>query len=383
MPQCMCTRAMDAPPRTVTALSLSDDVDVDPARAGAGMQCTPGRVHVCRRRQKPPPLKQGPRPHRCTAAVTCPAHLNGNLPSRTTTKLPHMSCSTLSCALAAGLLVLAHSCQPAGAAQPREAPIAADVVVYLDSSPEHSWTATLPPGTTALCPLVMQCKDMNTTVAHPTELHIAATVPGDLVSDLQRAGAIGDPFKDSNWLNATAAALWGADGWVYATSFSTPPELAAGGLSLLVMDSVKMGARITLNGKSLGVARSQFTRYTFDISDKLLLAQSETDKTNQLTVTFDKTVDEYGRYATCAGGDDGVAPVSLASTVRWCSALSKTTATAAVMCPQANISAVVACSTRRHSIRTARCQGSTPAIPFRKGSSGRSISPTPRARRVC
>ena len=97
----------------------------------------------------------------------------------------------------------------------------------------------------------------------PLNLQIPASVPGDLLSDLQRAGQIGDPYYEKNFLNSS---LWNSHTWSYSTTF-TPTELArahlraAGGRVLLVFDGLKMGARVYLDGSLLGMAADQFLRY--------------------------------------------------------------------------------------------------------------------------
>ena len=93
-------------------------------------------------------------------------------------------------------------------------PIAANAPVYLDSL---GWVAT------------------------GGDLQIRATVPGDLITDLQLAGLIGDPLYELNWKNAT---LWDGRVWTYTTSFSLDAASLAGiaaGTSdtLLVFDGVK------------------------------------------------------------------------------------------------------------------------------------------------
>jgi hypothetical protein len=53
---------------------------------------------------------------------------------------------------------------------------------------------------------------------------VPATVPGDIITDLERAGVIPDPFVDSNWLAINATGIW--DGPVtLAVNFSAafPP----------------------------------------------------------------------------------------------------------------------------------------------------------------
>ena len=105
----------------------------------------------------------------------------------------------------------------------------------------------------------------------PRTLQIPALVPGDLLTDLQSAGQIGDPLYEKNFLNAS---LWSAHTWTYRVTF-TPDAVvaaaaaAAGGRVLLVFDGIKMGASISLDGMALGTAADQFLRHTFDVTTLL------------------------------------------------------------------------------------------------------------------
>eukprot|EP01051_Picozoa_sp_SAG22_P022558 SAG22_NODE_5447_length_1012_cov_1.972618_1_plen_243_part_10 len=81
------------------------------------------------------------------------------------------------------------------------------------------------------------------------KVSIKATVPGDLLTDLERAGLIGDPLYELNWLNSS---LWDQNTWTYTTEFNPPAASAATSTSLLVMDGVKMGARVLVDGKLVG-----------------------------------------------------------------------------------------------------------------------------------
>ena len=79
---------------------------------------------------------------------------------------------------------------------------------------------------------------------------IGATVPGDLLSDLERAGTIGDPLYELNFKDKAQQSLWMQD-WAYTRSFSLEGSAAG---ALLVFDSIKMGARVYVDGTLLGTA---------------------------------------------------------------------------------------------------------------------------------
>ena len=131
---------------------------------------------------------------------------------------------------------------------------------------------------------------------------IPAVVPGDLISDLARAGVIADPFFNLTWRDE--AGRWDLAAWTFARTFATPSWAAAGASTLLVFDSVKMAADIALNGAPLGEATSQHLRYSYDVSALLAPAGGS----NTLSVAFPATVSDIrnddGRYQGCSGGWD-------------------------------------------------------------------------------
>ena len=87
-------------------------------------------------------------------------------------------------------------------------------------------------------------------LAHARDI-LAATVPGDLLSDLERAGTIGDPLFELNFKDEAQQSLWMQD-WAYTRSFALEGSSAAG--ALVVFDSIKMGARVYVDGALLGTA---------------------------------------------------------------------------------------------------------------------------------
>lgn len=141
-------------------------------------------------------------------------------------------------------------------------------------------------------PPVLPPMPMGSTIAS-----IKGTVPGDLITDLQVAGLIPEPYFENNFRNAS---LWNDNTWVYTTSFAlTETELAsvrAGGTSkLLVFDGIKMGARVAVNGKVVGVATDEFLRYEWSLDAALHML----DANNKLEVTFDASIDCGGRWMAC------------------------------------------------------------------------------------
>jgi hypothetical protein len=180
-------------------------------------------------------------------------------------------------------LVLVHftllPCLAALATSLVDNPIVADEITYLDSG----WTASTP-GTSSL------------RIGATT---IAASVPGDIITDLQTAGLIGDPLVELNFLNESAA--WTNTTWIYQTTFSTAANATAtGDAYMLVFDGVKMGADIKVNGVLLGTAADQFLRYSFTLNTSVL---GVTNK-HTLELVFDPTISCGGRWMACTGGWD-------------------------------------------------------------------------------
>jgi hypothetical protein len=121
-----------------------------------------------------------------------------------------------------------------------------------------------------------------------------ATVPGDLVSDLQNAGIAPDPLTDTNFKNTT---FWNGKRWTYRKQFEWPnaAEKGTGVVRagedevLLVLEGVKMGAAISLNGELLGNITDQFLRTSYPVAALL-------KPTNTLEVVFDQSIYTHGRF---------------------------------------------------------------------------------------
>lgn len=124
---------------------------------------------------------------------------------------------------------------------------------------------------------------------------LPAIVPGDILTDLQRAGKIPDPYWNTSWREPSFIAAWNQGSWQYSKSFATPAG-PTGQEVLLAFDGVLMGATIELNGKPLTTtidpllgnvtgASDQFLRYVFPVG-RLLLPPTTAAALNVLTVTF-------------------------------------------------------------------------------------------------
>ena len=141
----------------------------------------------------------------------------------------------------------------------------------------------------------------------PTSRPIPATVPGDIITDLQRNRLVGDPYFNQTWQQPGFIASWNNGTWTYSRNFTS----AAVGTrqTLLVFDSIRMGAMITLNGHALGNATNQFLRYVFPVGQLLKPAGGE----NVLTVTFgaELGISTGGRFSFANFG--GFSPVMTTS----------------------------------------------------------------------
>jgi beta-mannosidase len=184
-----------------------------------------------------------------------------------------------SVALASGLLLLARPVDGAGLADPR---IAGQLpAISLDGQ----WRASSADGSLA----------------------IEGEVPGDLITDLQRAGRIGDPLYELNWKDPKNVPLWNQT-WTYTRTLPATSQLAehaaAAGEVLLVFDGIKMGATIKLNGEVVGVATDQFVKYNFSIAKQILAHVDGNDLPleSTLEVSFDRPTN--GRFMACSGGWD-------------------------------------------------------------------------------
>ena len=139
----------------------------------------------------------------------------------------------------------------------------------------------------------------------PPLITIPAHVPGDIITDMELAGAIGDPLYELNFKNSSLWATARAR-WVYTTTFSSANVFGSGtgADAVLVFDGVKMGATVKLNGVVLGTVTDQFLRYNFSVSELLRgTGGGSAGANNTLEVEFDGT-DTNGRYMACTGGWD-------------------------------------------------------------------------------
>ena len=122
-------------------------------------------------------------------------------------------------------------------------------------------------------------------------------VPGDLITDLFTSGLIPDPFYGQNWLQH--ADLWWENDWIYSTTFSAPKNLNN---TVLVVDGVKMGAFVLLNGAKIATLPNQFLRYSIPVT--LREGQNELSFMFPPLVQNSTGIDIEGRVMACSGGWD-------------------------------------------------------------------------------
>ena len=98
-------------------------------------------------------------------------------------------------------------------------------------------------------------------------ISLKGTVPGELITDLQRGGFIADPLQDLNWLEYRTVELYNATGWTYSRDIVVEqPVVDAAPTVYLVFDSIKMGAVVSFNGKRVLALKLPSSTVSFAIS---------------------------------------------------------------------------------------------------------------------
>ena len=119
---------------------------------------------------------------------------------------------------------------------------------------------------------------------------VAATVPGEVHTDLLTAGVIPDPFDGDNegrlaWIGLTS--------WSYRTVFDWESDGHA--VQELVADGLDTAARVTLNGTELGRTCNQHRSYRFDVTGVLVAER------NELVIEFASPVETANRLSAESG----------------------------------------------------------------------------------
>ncbi|MEU4391885.1 glycoside hydrolase family 2 protein [Kribbella sp. NPDC023855] len=119
---------------------------------------------------------------------------------------------------------------------------------------------------------------------------VAATVPGEVHTDLLAAGVIPDPFDGDN---ESKLAWIGKTSWSYRTVFDWTPDEHT--VQELVADGLDTAARVTLNGTELGETCNQHRSYRFAITGLLVAGR------NELVVEFASPVGTANRLREQSG----------------------------------------------------------------------------------
>ncbi|TCN40202.1 beta-mannosidase [Kribbella orskensis] len=119
---------------------------------------------------------------------------------------------------------------------------------------------------------------------------VAATVPGEVHTDLLTAGVIPDPFDGDNegelaWIGLTS--------WTYRTVFDWADDQQA--VQELVAEGLDTAATVTLNGTELGRTCNQHRSYRFDVTG-LLIAEG-----NEVVIEFASPVTTANRLSEESG----------------------------------------------------------------------------------
>ena len=126
---------------------------------------------------------------------------------------------------------------------------------------------------------------------------VPSTVPGDIATDLQRAGMVGDPMYGVNWREQSSA--WAKEsGWSFTRIFDY--KTVAMPSVLLVLDGVKMAADVYLNGVHLGGLADQHTS-GMSLSNPIA-ARDRKQHTIHIPLPSQDVGNDEGRYAACSGG---------------------------------------------------------------------------------
>lgn len=92
-----------------------------------------------------------------------------------------------------------------------------------------------------------------------------ARVPGDVYTDLWKAGVIDDPYFGRNSVRAQWVQQYE---WWYAYQFDMK-EISEEEVVELVFEGVDYSCEVWLNGHYLGAHKGVFSKFSFDITDKL------------------------------------------------------------------------------------------------------------------
>ncbi len=141
---------------------------------------------------------------------------------------------------------------------------------------------------------------------------IYAKVPGDVYTDLWRAGRLDDPHFGRNSLKAK----WVPENeWWYKRQFDVPKEMIGKRIQL-VFDGVDFGCDVWLNGEFLGTHKGMFSKFKFDVS-KTIRFENLRFGTNVLMIRLHPAPRRYSQVAGRKPAWHGDYWVSLPPTGIW------------------------------------------------------------------
>jgi beta-mannosidase len=116
-----------------------------------------------------------------------------------------------------------------------------------------------------------------------TLVWMPAHVPGDVYTDLWKAGAIDDPYFGRNSMKAQWVML---DEWWYALQFNVSEDLT-GKVVRLEFEGVDYRCEVWLNGQYLGSHEGMFSPFSFDVSHSVVSDKDWHQGRNMLMVKLD------------------------------------------------------------------------------------------------
>ena len=116
-----------------------------------------------------------------------------------------------------------------------------------------------------------------------TLVWMPARVPGDVYTDLWKAGALDDPYFGRNSMKAQLVML---DEWWYSLQFNVSEDLA-GKIVRLEFDGVDYACEVWLNGHHFGRHEGMFSPFFFDVSEIVVSAKDWHKGRNMLMVKLD------------------------------------------------------------------------------------------------
>lgn len=120
-------------------------------------------------------------------------------------------------------------------------------------------------------------EDIETLVWNP------AHVPGDVYTDLWKAGIIEDPYFGRNSVKAQWVQLYE---WWYTIQFNVTEDISDQ-LVRIDFEGVDFSCDVWLNGTHLGSHKGAFSSFSFDVTDVLRVSKKNLESTNMLVVKLD------------------------------------------------------------------------------------------------